>query len=243
MKSTIKLKSILIIIFCYFSIKSSAQISIGSEGTILEPNTSFIFGNEWGIDDWGGFNVWRLWPYAYSGNYKFVVDSNVGLSIGDGASRIGRINVNGSIWTSGSYISYSDSRLKKHIKNLSEENCLNKLFLLQGKSYYKTNLPEQDKEYEKLITAGKITEEEVYKAKAFKDQKSILKRKEFGFLAQELKEVFPDLVSEDTQGYLFVDYLGLIPILVEAIKEQQEILNNQRVDLENALKEIESENI
>ena len=43
----------------------------------------------------------------------------------------------------------------------------------------------------------------------------------YGFSAQEVKEVFPDLVTEDDNGYLSVDYIGLIPVLVEALKEQQ----------------------
>jgi len=46
--------------------------------------------------------------------------------------------------------------------------------------------------------------------------------KEFtGFIAHDVQKVFPDLVSEDADGKLAIDYLGLIPIRVEAIKEQQ----------------------
>lgn len=42
-----------------------------------------------------------------------------------------------------------------------------------------------------------------------------------GFIAQELKEVYPELTAEDNQGYLSIDYISLIPILIEALKEQQ----------------------
>jgi hypothetical protein len=41
----------------------------------------------------------------------------------------------------------------------------------------------------------------------------------FGFSAQELEQVFPELVEMDNDGYLTVDYISLIPVLVEAIKE------------------------
>ena len=44
---------------------------------------------------------------------------------------------------------------------------------------------------------------------------------EFGFLAQELMTVYPELVSKDTLGYYYVNYIGLIPVLVEALKEQK----------------------
>lgn len=47
------------------------------------------------------------------------------------------------------------------------------------------------------------------------------KKQNIGFIAQQLQEVFPDLVEEDSNNYLHVDYIGLIPILVESIKEQQ----------------------
>ena len=41
----------------------------------------------------------------------------------------------------------------------------------------------------------------------------------YGFVAQDLEAVLPDLVYTDKQGYKSVDYIGLIPILVNAINE------------------------
>ena len=44
-----------------------------------------------------------------------------------------------------------------------------------------------------------------------------------GLLAQEIQKIFPELVkqAEDDEGTLSVNYQGLIPILINAIKEQQ----------------------
>lgn len=36
-----------------------------------------------------------------------------------------------------------------------------------------------------------------------------------------MKEVYPDLVSADENGILSINYVGLIPVMIEAIKEQQ----------------------
>ena len=49
------------------------------------------------------------------------------------------------------------------------------------------------------------------------------KTTKIGLLAQEVMELFPELVtkSNDKQGTLSVNYQGLIPILLNAIKEQQ----------------------
>ena len=41
----------------------------------------------------------------------------------------------------------------------------------------------------------------------------------YGFLAQNVQEVFPELVHTDMNGYMSVDYIGLIPILVQSINE------------------------
>ena len=44
-------------------------------------------------------------------------------------------------------------------------------------------------------------------------------RTRYGFIAQEVKEIFPDLVVEDEDGYLSIDYIGFIPMLVSAVKD------------------------
>ncbi|HQK69433.1 MAG: hypothetical protein GT600_15190 [Bacteroidales bacterium] len=62
---------------------------------------------------------------------------------------------------------------------------------------------------------------------------------QYGFVAQEVKEIFPDLVIEREDGILGIRYSGLIPILVKAIEEQQEeidALNDRITALENAVK-------
>lgn len=46
-----------------------------------------------------------------------------------------------------------------------------------------------------------------------------------GFIAQEVKELFPEMVNEDKNGILSVNYIKFIPLIVEIIKKQnQEIL-------------------
>ena len=54
--------------------------------------------------------------------------------------------------------------------------------------------------------------------------KSNEKAAKIGLLAQDVQKVLPELVkeSDDKQGTLSVNYQGLIPVLINAIKEQQE---------------------
>lgn len=45
---------------------------------------------------------------------------------------------------------------------------------------------------------------------------------------QEVQKVYPELVKENNNGELSVNYIGLIPVLVEGMKEQQRQLDEQR---------------
>lgn len=45
-------------------------------------------------------------------------------------------------------------------------------------------------------------------------------RKSIGFIAQDVREVLPEIVDEDAEGYLSVDYSRVVPVLVEAVKTQ-----------------------
>ncbi|WP_233794261.1 tail fiber domain-containing protein [Dyadobacter sp. CY343] len=53
-----------------------------------------------------------------------------------------------------------------------------------------------------------------------------------GLIAQEVETVFPELVETDKEGYKSVNYIGLIPHLLEAVKELKQ--ENSRLSDENA---------
>ena len=60
----------------------------------------------------------------------------------------------------------------------------------------------------------------------------------FGFLAQEVKEIYPELVHTDDDGYMYIDYIGMIPLLVNAIGElnaQIEELKTENSQLNQAV--------
>lgn len=61
------------------------------------------------------------------------------------------------------------------------------------------------------------------------------KEKSIGVVAQDIQKVLPEVVSEDNNGYLNVDYGGLVPLLIETIKEHKSIIN----DLEKRISQLE----
>jgi len=54
-------------------------------------------------------------------------------------------------------------------------------------------------------------------------------KEDIGVIAQDIKEILPEVVSEDNNGYLNVNYSGIVPVLIEAIKE----LKDRVEELEN----------
>jgi hypothetical protein len=59
-----------------------------------------------------------------------------------------------------------------------------------------------------------------------------------GFIAQEIQKIFPELVNTGSDGYLSVDYIGLIPHLVESVKSlksENEILQSRLSKIEELL--------
>ncbi|EDR29592.1 hypothetical protein EDI_210770 [Entamoeba dispar SAW760] len=52
----------------------------------------------------------------------------------------------------------------------------------------------------------------------------------YGFIAQEVQKVIPNLVQKDDTGNLSVDYLGIIPYIIEALKS----IHDNSVSLQNS---------
>jgi hypothetical protein len=46
-------------------------------------------------------------------------------------------------------------------------------------------------------------------------------KQKIGVLAQDIQKVFPELVTTDDKDMLAVNYQGLVPVLINALKEQQ----------------------
>lgn len=61
-------------------------------------------------------------------------------------------------------------------------------------------------------------------------------RLQTGVLAQEVQRLFPELVSTNKEGILAVNYSGLIPVMIESIKEQQKQIDALTKLVEKLLK-------
>lgn len=70
-------------------------------------------------------------------------------------------------------------------------------------------------------------------------------KKSYGFIAQEIEQILPDLVADDANGVKSISYGEIIPILTNAIKElnakitQLEQNSNEKNTIENLRDQIE----
>ena len=56
----------------------------------------------------------------------------------------------------------------------------------------------------------------------------------FGVIAQDIEKIFPNLVKTNNKGYKSVNYIELVPMLLEAIKEQQSSIEKLQKQLMNS---------
>ncbi|MBI4930208.1 MAG: hypothetical protein HY841_05560 [Bacteroidetes bacterium] len=55
-------------------------------------------------------------------------------------------------------------------------------------------------------------------------------RKQFGVVSHEVQDVLPEITSTDSDGFISVDYSKLTPLLINAIKEQQAMIESLKLD-------------
>jgi N-acetylneuraminic acid mutarotase len=124
---------------------------------------------------------------------RLVITPSGNVGIGTTSPPTEKLQVIGNILASGT-ITPSDVRYKKNIQPLG--NALAKLRQLNGVTY-------------------------TLNSAAFPEW-NFSNQLQYGLIAQEVEKVFPEMVHTiSDKGYKGVDYVKLIPVLLESIKEQQ----------------------
>lgn len=187
--------------------------SVGTNGgapQLVHP-AGRIYGSYSGAGGWPGqqivFEAANNWATYVTNQFVLKGDGNVGIGTGTPAYAL---QVVGAVYASG--VAYcngialcSDFRYKKNVTPLP--NALNNILKLEGIHYF-------------------------WKANEFPD-KHFTTDKQIGFIAQEIEKIYPELITTDKEGYKLVDYARLTPVLVEALKEQQKIIDTQKKEIES----------
>ncbi len=125
------------------------------------------------------------------------------------------IGVEGTGYAVGGWVNASDARLKSDIRPIT--GAIGLLQGLEGKHYLLTT--------KHRTLEGRVEERQ---------------RPQYGLIAQAVEKVFPEMVTEkalfmnagDETMYKTVDYIQLVPVLVEAVKELQQEVERLRAELE-----------
>lgn len=169
------------------------------------------------ISSYGGAGI-----YATDCDYCYTFPHNINGTYA--GFFVGNVNTMGNLAAT-SLFTTMDSRLCDNIVSLSQskksgmttlENLLNMNVVeynLKGRQF--EEIPENT-DPEKA--------EEVRKELEFlkKEDKEMTSRRHFGVDARELQKVYPGLVLEGQDGYLSVNYLEMVPLVIRSIQELKE---------------------
>lgn len=160
-----------------------------------------IFSHSKKYKDWGLLYNYSNSAMIFQSNGKPVLTADLAnKKVGIGTSAPSHtLHVEGEVAGRGNFKSLSDARCKQNINAIS--NGLDKIMSLQGVSF---NWDEND------LTG-----------------KSPPKEKQLGFIAQDVEKVIPEAVSKDLKGRMSLAYSSIIPLLVEAVKSQQNEIHLQ----------------
>lgn len=206
---------------------------------VFGPNGEFATGGkitfgDFGCKSMGSMNVIvgeytedtdtdQIWLHGKNGLFLTAGSNGSPIAYHDRLSTDKAFNFTCDITTIGLFVS-SDKEFKENINIL--DNSLNSLQKLNGVSYFlKNTMDTIDTAHLSTLKNVKNLSEKEQRELNFLEGNEIKKQNKkelrFGFIAQEVQKIFPELVKENEKGNLSVDYIGLIPIIVESIKELQ----------------------
>jgi len=254
--------SILITLFCFSLISGYAQAikvnSAGQVGINMDPHSTsqFSIGLTSGTYDYGlrVFGPVKVSQRLYIPDAGFETgyqwsSMGCGMSPGDVLkikspwSGTNALKVDGPcVLTEG--WSYSDGRLKKNIKSFEYNDFLTKFMQIEGKQYEYKDKDELKALNQKGGIKFNIDTVRTYDSLGvtyLKTEVSVptfTPGKKYGFIAEEVKEVFPELVRLDSASMTYgINYTGFIPMLLEVAKQQQTTIES----LKSQIQDIQSE--
>lgn len=172
---------------------------------------------------------------ALDNGYAYLIrggSTNLGIKIASN----GHIGINGyassNYWLyvtgdcrADSWSTYSDSTAKTDIQNIINSN---KLLELNPVTFKWKERPSEfiildERNSEEMVNENNIKESDISESSTFPTVKiqipePVDERVHYGFLAQEVQELYPDIVTSDEEGRLAIEYDAFIPLLVDVYK-------------------------
>ncbi|HUX56496.1 MAG TPA: tail fiber domain-containing protein [Bacteroidales bacterium] len=201
----------------------TATTNIGSNNylygikTSAFSTTAYSSGRTYGIYAQAG-NATSGYNY---GVYGYLLGSNNGVAVfGTTSGDVvlsqkwagyfkGDTKVEGTLWVNSTPYT-SDEKFKINISSLESSETISNILKINPIKY---NL----KQFEVSSSGG----DTIKVSKYYDESSQLFVKAKYGVIAQELQEIYPDLVYTDGEGNLGVDYIELVPILIKAVQVQQ----------------------
>lgn len=177
----------------------------------------------------GGYN-YGVYGYLYGSNNGAAV---YGTTSGDvtiagkyAGYFKGDVYITGLVSTNTLTVRSSDEKFKTNIVTLNSSAAYDKIGFLRPTTY---NLRQQE-----IVSADSAKVTYLYDPDS-----EVFRKRKYGLIAQELQEVFPDLVYTIQDGTLGIDYTGLIPVMIQALQEQRKTIEGMEATLNDLKKRVE----
>lgn len=216
--------SVLTVIALFISLTAKSQIEVNASGQVGIADYTIKSGYDLSVNDLYAYDLYSF----YSDSYYLAALGGIQIGASAGWSNY-RLYVNGSasfigeVYVNGQLVHASDERLKKNKKVIDDDDIFRKIKKVNGWRY-------EFKDSDELLQMHNSGEllfpiDTIHKQK--KDSIKVITPKfgkgvKYGLLAQEIEKEFPELVVLDSTSMIYgVDYIGFIPILLNAVKSQQ----------------------
>lgn len=217
-------KNIGIVGTIYANSNFSNDINYGVLGVVGSVNTTH--GRNYGLSgmiDFNGPHYGGTGIYGTNYAYFYYIPTNIQ---GDYAGYFeGCVKISGSLTIPNMFIP-SDNRLSENVTSLNERgSATSTLDNLLGMNVIQYNM--KSRVPDEIPADMEDSTGNVRKAYEYlkKDEMKMSARRHFGIDAEELQKIYPDLVLEGQDGYLAVNYVELVPLLIRSIQELKQELD------------------
>ncbi len=187
-------------------------------------------------------NAQSLGIFAKAGNatsgYNYAVGGQL-VGSRNGTGIFGAMYGRGFVGTGGNYAGFfngdvkitdvltvntttyqSDVRLKKNVSLLAKNN-FESIYQLEAVEYnFKTR---QELKQSGIIVNDTATFVEI--------ENKYIDKIHYGYIAQDVQKIYPELVYESDDGLLGIDYIGFIPLMIEVLKQQNNTINELKQEI------------
>lgn len=188
------------------STNNKTVIGVLGEGKLNASNGSSVgvWGESYGAPEKNFGVVGMLDMYNHGAGIYATTESNLNFFTSGGYAGyfVGPTYFDGYVTVTGSLFNLSDKRLKENVTSLKDLN--------------------NDKSPLEKLKDIDVVE---YDLKLPDNLRQTPKERHFGIYAQELQELYPNLVKKGQDGYLTVNYIEMIPLLLRSIQELKQELD------------------